>query len=462
MERKALSKLITWKNSKNRKPLIIEGARQVGKTWLMKEFGNICFEKSVYINFENNSRLRNIFEQDFDLKRIILLLSAETGISITPENTLIIFDEIQEAPKALSSLKYFYELAPEYAIVGAGSLLGIALHHETSFPVGKVDFLKLSPLSYREFLLANNEKALVEILDTMDPNTIQPMKSKFIERLKEYYFVGGMPEAVLTFTEENDFNKVRQVQKNLLNYYEQDFSKHAPVNQIPRLNLVWNSIPRQLSKENRKFIYGQLRTGARAKDFEIAIQWLKDCGLIHLVHNVSKPGYPLKSYEEMDSFKIYLNDIGLLCAMGDIDISSILDENKFFTEFKGAITEQYVLQELSSNCDIPVYYYSTSNSSGEIDFLTQIENRIIPIEVKAAENLQAKSLKAFHQKWQNEISVRTSLSDFRIDDWLTNIPLYEIGLIEKIVPDFNSFDSGKLKKDFINADFREEMLEGRY
>ena len=418
-----------------RSTAIIRGARQVGKTWIMKEFGKRCFEQTVYINFENNQRLKNIFEQDFDIKRILLLLSAETGVSIKKENTLIIFDEIQEVPKAITCLKYFYENASEYAVICAGSLLGIALHQGTSFPVGKVDFLDLHPLSFREFLVALNETALAEILDSCDQSMIVPMKTKYIQKLKEYYFVGGMPEAVLTFIKENDFNEVRRVQKNLLSYYEQGFSKHAPLNQVPRLNMVWSSIPKQLSKENGKFIYGHLRTGARAKDFEIAIQWLKDCGLIYLVHNVSKPGFPLKSYEESDCFKIYIHDIGLLCAMGDMAVKSILEENAFFTEFKGAITEQYVLQEIKANYDIPVYYYSTPNSTGEIDFLTQIKDKIIPIEVKAAENLQAKSLKAFHQKYQNEISVRTSLSDFRKDDWLTNIPLYAIGFsLNQAVP----------------------------
>ncbi len=433
MQRDFIKKLEQWKNSSNRKPLIIQGSRQVGKTWIMKEFGKTYFKNSLYINFENDSRLKNIFEDDFDIKRILLLLSAETGISINAQDTLIIFDEIQECPKALTALKYFFENAPQYAVVCAGSLLGIALHSGTSFPVGKVDFLELFPLTFKEFLLALNETALVEILERLDQKMILALKTKFIERLKEYYFVGGMPEAVLAFISENDFNKVRKIQKNLLNYYEQDFSKHAPLNQVPRLNLIWSSIPKQLAKENRKFIYGQLRTGARAKDFEIAIQWLCDCGLIHKVHNVSKPGFPLKSYEDFDSFKIYLNDTGLLAAMADLDAKTLLNGNDFFTEFKGALSEQYILQELKANFDFPIFYYSTPNSSGEIDFLIQAEGKIIPIEVKANENLQAKSLKAFHQKWQNEISVRTSLSDFRKDDWLINVPLYEIYLMNKLI-----------------------------
>ena len=435
MYRIAIEKLLNWKENKRRKPLIIEGARQVGKTWLMKEFGKHAYADTVYINFDSNSRMAELFASDLDTDRLIIGLELYAGRKIDPENTLFIFYEVQEVPRALASLKYFYENAPQYHIVCAGSLLGIALHEGTSFPVGKVDFLDLHPLSFREFLVALNETALAEILDSCDQSMIVPMKTKYIQKLKEYYFVGGMPEAVLTFIKENDFNEVRRVQKNLLSYYEQDFSKHAPLNQVPRLNMVWSSIPKQLSKENGKFIYGHLRTGARAKDFEIAIQWLKDCGLIYLVHNVSKPGFPLKSYEESDCFKIYIHDIGLLCAMGDMAVKSILEENAFFTEFKGSITEQYVLQEIKANYDIPVYYYSTPNSTGEIDFLTQIKDKIIPIEVKAAENLQAKSLKAFHQKYQNEISVRTSLSDFRKDDWLTNIPLYAIGFsLNQAVP----------------------------
>ena len=317
--------------------------------------------------------------------------------------------------------------------MAAGSLLGVAMHKGTSFPVGKVDFMDLYPLNFQEFLCALGEERFAELLQSGDTQMINTFASKYKDRLREYYYVGGMPEVVQSYVNDKDFGRVREIQKDLLNYYRQDFSKHAENSLVPRLNLVWDSIPMQLAKENKKYIYGQVREGARAKDFELAIQWLSDCGLIHLVHSVSKPGYPLKAYEELDSFKIYMNDIGLLCALGNTDIKSILDDNVFFVEFKGAITEQYVLQQLLSCTDFKPFYYSSPNSSGEIDFLIQYENHIVPIEVKSAENLQAKSLKAFHQKYDNLYSVRTSLSDFRIDDWLTNIPLYAVYLISVIL-----------------------------
>ena len=433
MERLIIKKLEQWKNSPHRKPLILRGARQVGKTWVMKEFGKRYFKNVAYINFDNNAAMKNAFEVDFDMNRIILALGAETGVSIKPNETLIIFDEVQEVPRALSSLKYFCENAPEYTIIAAGSQMGVALHKGTNFPVGKVDLMTLYPLSFIEFLMACENEQVVSVLESCDWSLITALKSKFISRMKEYFYVGGMPQAVQTFIDEHDWFKVREVQNNLLEVYAQDFSKHASSVLSTRLNQVWSSLPAQLSKDNKKFMYGQVKKGARAKDFELAIQWLSDCGLIHLVHSLSKPGYPLKAYEELDSFKIYMNDIGLLCALGNTDIKSILDDNVFFVEFKGAITEQYVLQQLLSCTDFKPFYYSSPNSSGEIDFLIQYENHIVPIEVKSAENLQAKSLKAFHQKYNNLYSVRTSLSDFRIDDWLTNIPLYAVYLISVIL-----------------------------
>lgn len=433
MERQILNKLEQWKNSPHRKPLVLRGARQVGKTWVMKEFGRRCFKNFAYINFDNNSAMKAVFESDFDIPRLILALSAESGEPIKSQETLIIFDEVQEVPRALSSLKYFCENAPEYAIIAAGSQMGVALHSRTNFPVGKVDLMTLYPFSFIEFLLACENGQLVSILESGDWTLITALKSKFISRMKEYFYVGGMPQAVQTFIDEQDWAKVREVQNTLLEVYAQDFSKHASSTLCTRLNMVWSSLPAQLSKENKKFMYGQVKTGARAKDFELAIQWLSDCGLIYLVHSVSKPGYPLKAYEELDSFKIYMNDIGLLCALGNTDIKSILDDNKFFVEFKGAVTEQYVLQQLLSCTDYKPFYYSSPNSSGEIDFLIQQEDQIVPIEVKSAENLQAKSLKAFHQKYDNRYSVRTSLSDFRIDGWLTNIPLYAVSLIQAVL-----------------------------
>ncbi|MBP5696016.1 MAG: ATP-binding protein [Treponema sp.] len=431
MERLIFSKLEQWKDSPSRKPLVLRGARQVGKTWVMKEFGKRYFKNVAYVNFDNNSAMKAVFEGDFDISRILLAVSAETGISVKPDETLLVFDEVQEVPRALSSLKYFCEDAPEYAVIAAGSQMGVALHQGTNFPVGKVVLLNLYPLSFVEFLMATESESLVSVLQSCDWNLICSLKARFIRRMKEYFYVGGMPQVVQNFIDEQDWNQVRKIQKTLLDVYQQDFSKYASAELCAKLNLVWNSIPSQLSKENKKFIYGQIKKGSRAKDFALAIQWLSDCGLVHLVHGLSKPGYPLKAYEELDAFKIYMNDIGLLCALGETDIKAILDDNVFFAEFKGALTEQFVLQQLLSATDLKLFYYSSPNSSGEIDFVTQIEDLVVPIEVKASENLQAKSLKAFHQKWQNDFSVRTSLADFRHDIWLTNIPLYGIHNIER-------------------------------
>lgn len=431
MKRFALDRLKEWKDKKGRKPLIIRGARQVGKTWLMKEFGNTCFEKVAYVNFDSNTRMKQVFDGEITVERIILAISAETGVSIDSKNTLLIFDEVQEVPKALSSLKYFCENAPEYAIVAAGSLLGVALHKGTSFPVGKVDFMNLYPLSFQEFLCALGEERFVSILQGTDVEMVTMFKSKYIDRLREYYYVGGMPEVVQIYAETKDFNRVREIQKNLLNYYQQDFSKHAEVSLVPRLNLVWNSIPMQLAKENKKYIYGQVREGTRAKDFELAIQWLLDCGLIHKVQRVNKPSLPLKAYIDFNAFKIFLLDIGLLIAMADLDAQVIIDGNRIFTEFKGALTEQYILQQMIAEVGIEPYYFSTANSKGEIDFLLQGRTSIVPVEVKAEENLRAKSLKAFCNKYQPKFAVRTSMSDYREQEWMTNIPLYNIDRIKE-------------------------------
>ena len=429
MKRFALEKLKIWKEKPDRKPLIIRGARQVGKTWLMKEFGKTCFEKTAYVNFDSNPRMQQLFEGEIDVERMILAISAETGVSINCTDTLLIFDEVQEVPKALGSLKYFCENAPEYAIVAAGSLLGVAMHKGTSFPVGKVDFMDLYPLSFQEFLCALGEERFVTMLQSTDTDMVTMFKTKYIDRLREYYYVGGMPEAVQNFVLNKDYNKVREIQKNLLNYYQQDISKHAKISLVPRLNLVWNSIPMQLAKENKKYIYGQVREGARAKDFELAIQWLLDCGLIHKVHRVKKLSLPLKAYMDLDAFKIYMLDVGLLLAMADLDASVIIDGNRIFTEFKGALTEQYVLQQMIAELGVEPYYYTTANSTGEIDFMLQAPGSVIPVEVKAEENLRAKSLRAFCEKYHPQHAVRTSMSDFREQDWMTNIPLYNIDRI---------------------------------
>ena len=429
MERTLIHRLIKWKNAKTRKPLLIRGARQVGKTWLMKEFGKREYLQTVYINFESSKHLKNIFSDDFNINRIITALQIETGITVNATNTLIIFDEIQEAEGAITSLKYFYENAPEYHVIAAGSLLGVALHQHTSFPVGKIEFLELYPLSFNEFLEALGQKELLSLLLSKNWALIKTFKQKLIQLLRQYYYVGGMPEAVSALCHNNDFNEVRNIQNNILQAYEQDFSKHAPIEIVPKIRMVWNSIPAQLAKENRKFMYGGIKKGARAKEYETAIAWLIDCGLVHKVNKVSKPSIPLNAYTDFSAFKLFLVDIGLITAMGNIDAKTLLKGNAIFEEFKGSITEQFVLQQLVTIKELALYYWSAIQSTAEIDFLIQYNNRIIPIEVKATENLQAKSLKIFCQKYKPQQAIRTSMSDYRKEDWLTNVPLYAINSI---------------------------------
>lgn len=425
MERQQLSDLLKWKNKNNRKPLIIQGARQVGKTWIMKEFGKRFFKNTVYINFDNNPRMKIVFEEDYDIKRIVSALKIEHGGNFEAEDTLLIFDEIQEVPKALASLKYFCEAAPEYAIVAAGSLLGIALHQGTSFPVGKVEFMHLYPLNFKEFLMAMGEQQLADLLWNQDEALINAFSGKYTDYLRKYYYVGGMPEAVQCFADTDDYFAVRDIQNGLLKYYEEDFSKHAPKEVVPRIQMVWNSIPGQLAKENRKFIYGMLREGARAKEFELAIQWLLDCGLVHKSYRVTKPDMPLIAYAEMNSFKMFLSDVGLLAAKGNIPAKVLLEGTRIFEEFKGALTEQFVAQELAS-LGKELYYYSAEASSGEIDFMIQQSMYCVPIEVKAEENLRARSLRAFCDKYKPEIALRSSMTNFREQDWMKNVPLYAL------------------------------------
>ena len=433
MYREKINELRNWKESKNRKPLIIRGARQVGKTWLMKEFGKKYYEKCAYINFDDNTRMTKLFEEDFDLNRIIQGLKIESGVNIEPENTLIIFDEIQETPKALKALKYFYENAREYNIVSAGSLLGVALHSGTSFPVGKVDFLDLTPLSFFEFLEALNEKELLELLTNNDFEMLNIFSNKLKEYLKLYYYIGGMPEAVNSYIQNKDLIEVRQIQKKLLEAYEQDFSKHAPTNIVPRIRQLWNNIPTQLAKENKKFIYGLIREGARAREYEIALSWLIDCGLIYQVNRVNNSKVPLSAYQDFNAFKLYLLDVGLLAAKAGIDAKTLLEGNDIFEEVKGSLTEQYVLCQLKQCTNLDIFYWSSDTGIAELDFITQIGKINIPIEVKANENLQAKSLKTFVQKYNTKTNIRTSMSDYRKEEWLVNIPLYDIGNIERIV-----------------------------
>ena len=426
MYRIAIEKLYKWKNSKRRKPLIIEGARQVGKTWLMKEFGKQAYADTVYINFDSNSRMADLFSADLDTDRLIMGLELYAGRKINPENTLLIFDEVQEVPRALASLKYFYENAPQYHIVCAGSLLGIALHQGTSFPVGKVDFLKLYPLSFSEFLMATGNERFAELLKKQDYEMITSFRQTYIDALKHYYFVGGMPESVQSFAESKDFNEVRAIQKRILAAYEQDFSKHAPNEIVPKIRMLWNSIPSQLARENKKFIYGLVREGGRAREYETAIMWLSDCGLVHKVSRVNAAGIPLKAYEDLKAFKLFIVDVGLLGCMTGLRQRTLLDGDDLFVEFKGALTEQYVCQQLETIEDLGIYYYTNDRSSCEIDFVVDTGEQIVPIEVKAETNLRAKSLKTYRERFEPELSVRTSMADYKKEDWLLNLPLYAI------------------------------------
>ncbi len=425
MERSIYSSLKKWKESPTRKPLILQGARQVGKTYILKEFGAREYSEVVYINCDDNNDMQNMFV-DYDVDRIIRSLSAISGISIKPSTTLLILDEIQEVERGLASLKYFCEKAPEYHVAVAGSLLGITLHEGTSFPVGKVDMLYMYPMDFEEFLLAMGKEQLVELLRSNSWTALTPLRGMLTELLRQYYFVGGMPETVKTYVERGDIWEVRSIHSKIIDAYRNDMSKHAPKQQVQRINMVWNSIPSQLARDNKKFIYGALRKGARANDFEIAIQWLVDSGLVHKVHRISKPVVPLKFYEDMASFKLFLLDCGLLGALSETPPEQILIGDNVFEEYKGAFTENYVLQQLKSLPRTFVYYYSNDNSTLEIDFVVQHEAHVIPIEVKAEENLRAKSLRQFVTDNSDLHGVRFSMSDYREQDWLTNVPLWAV------------------------------------
>lgn len=423
-----MKQLQKWKNKTRRKPLIIRGARQVGKTWLMKEFGRSYYKETVYINFDNNSRMQVLFEGDMNIERIVTGLELHVGHKIDAENTLLIFDEVQEVPKALTALKYFNEDAPQYQIVCAGSLLGIALHQGTSFPVGKVEFLDLHPMSFLEFMVAIGKEQYVELLQNGDFDMVTTFKQEYVELLKYYYYAGGMPEVVQAFVDNRDFNEVREIQQRILSAYEQDFSKHAPNEIVPRIRMLWNSIPAQLTKENKKFIYGLIKEGSRAKEYELAMLWLTDCGLVHKVHRVTMPSLPLKAYEDRKAFKLFLVDIGLLSCMVGLRQDVLLDGNELFREFKGALTEQYVLQQLKTLKGVSTYYWTAERATAEVDFVIDNGIDVIPIEVKAERNLQAKSLKVYHEKFKPRLSIRTSMADYRKEDWLLNLPLWAVGI----------------------------------
>ena len=430
MDRFLMSSLVHWKDSPRRKPLILNGARQVGKTWLLKEFARLHFDSVAYVTLDSNSVARALFDADLDPKRIIRDLSVLTGVFIEPHDTLIVLDEIQSAPKALTSLKYFCENAPEYAVAAAGSLLGISATAGTGYPVGKVNTLDLYPLSFREFLDATGNRMLRELIDSGEVASIDAFSSKAITLLRQYYVVGGMPAVVDAFAGGEPLAVVRAMQDQILEDYLRDFAKHAPMRVYPRMVEAWGSIPEHLARENKKFVFGHIRKGARAKDYEEALMWLSQAGFIRKVPRVTKPGIPLSAYNDNKSFKVFLLDVGLLGAMAGLDPVNVLDGNVAFTEFKGSLAEQYVCQQLVSDCGFDPFYWSAENSKGEIDFLVQRGGRVFPIEVKAEENLRAKSLRTFKGSYPETAPIRFSLSGYREQDWMKNIPLYAISNTE--------------------------------
>lgn len=426
MYRDALQQMLDWKTSVNRKPLIIRGARQTGKTWLMKEFGRQAFQDVVYINFENESRFRNLFANDYDTERILTTIQLYYGKPLDAATTLIIFDEIQAVEGGVTSLKYFCENTPEYAIVAAGSLLGISLHQNSSFPVGKVVFLDLSPLSFSEFLIANGKELLLQTMQRGQWDLLQPFHNELLDLLRTYFVVGGMPEVVQCWIDRHDFSEVRNIQYNILRSYQADFSKHAPHEQVPRLDMVWNSLPSQLSKENKKFVYGVIREGARAKDFELAIMWLCNSGLVLKSHRVSAPRMPLCAYQDMQVFKLFMVDVGLLGAFSGLDVRTLIDGNAIFSEFKGALAEQFVMQELVTLHLDYIGYWTNERSTSEVDFLVQQQGKIIPIEVKSGENLRSRSFTLFCQNYAPTIAIKTSTLPYNFGETIQNVPLYGI------------------------------------
>jgi len=431
MYRTQIKSLTDWKKTPERKPLIFLGARQVGKTWLIKEFGKTEYRQTAYINFEHPNAPKDLFESDFDTERIITILNAYCHMRITPGDTLIVFDEIQSAHHGITALKYFCENAPEYHIIAAGSLLGINIHFDESFPVGKVDFLRLYPMTFVEFLKAMEEEELAEMIEKGDTVSLGFFHEKLCTLLKYYFFVGGMPEAVKKFADTRDWAAVRRIQETILQSYKSDFSKHAPADIVPRINMVWESIPAQLAKENKKFVYGIIREGARAKDYELAIQWLTDCGLLHRVNNVSKPALPLAAYKDLSAFKLYHNDTGLLGAMAGVSAVSVVEGERIMTEFKGAMAEQYVFQQLLAREDLKIAYHTFDDSKYEVDFLLQTSSDdIIPLEVKSGENTKARSFRLYCEQNSPKKAYRASLKAYHKEEWMTNLPLYAISVLQ--------------------------------
>ena len=435
MYRKIIYDLKRWKYSPHRKPLILQGARQTGKTWIMKEFGKTEYKNTAYLFCQENPALESLFNAPFNKERLLTGFQMLCGFKIEPENTLIIFDEIQEIPTALTALKFLYEQAPEYHIICAGSLLGIAFHKDISFPVGKVNFLNLYPLSFSEFLTALGKEQQADLINNteQDFELLKVFSEEFKELLKYYFFIGGMPEVVSTWIETKDFNEVRRVQKELLMTYENDISKHTTSEMANRIKQVWASVPSQLAKENKKFLYSVVKESARAREYENAINWLKNAGLLVTIHRINKPGIPLKAYEDLEAFKIFILDIGLLCSMTDLSAKVLLEGNRLFTEFKGSLTEQFVCQQLISELEITPYYWSAQDGTAEVDFIFQADALVIPIEVKAEINLRAKSFKLYRNTYNPEIALRFSLTDLVDHGTLKDVPLYDLPIIGKWV-----------------------------
>ena len=425
MERNILNRLLEWKNSKRRKPLVVEGARQVGKTWAIKEFGKRHYDHLAYINFEEAKHLQGLFLQDYDTSRIIRAIRTQCGVPCEAGKTLIFLDEIQEANGGLTALKYFCENCPEQHVIVAGSLLGIAMHRGISFPVGKINFIQMHPMNFREFLMAIGDNGLAAAIEAKDTETLSLFHDKLTNRLKEYYFVGGMPEAVQAYADDAEWSEIREIHKEILRGYEDDFSKHADGALVERLRQVWQSVPSQLSRENKKFVFGLIRSGARAREYEVALQWLFDAGLLHQVNRVTKPGLPLSAYRDQKAFKVFLNDIGLLSSMSGLEAKTILEGSTIFTEFKGALTEQYVFQQLNELTEL--FYWSKDNSQQEVDFLLQRDNELLPIECKAEENLKSKSLTNFIDEYGIKHALKVSMKAYKESSTVvTNVPLYLI------------------------------------
>ena len=424
MDRFLMDELVAWKDSPRRKPLILNGARQVGKTWLLKEFGRRCFDNVAYVNLDDNPGMREQFEAGYDIPRIISAIQFETGQAVSEGSTLIVLDEIQACPKALTSLKYFCENAPGYAVAAAGSLLGITVHEGSGYPVGKVNTLNLYPLHFREFLAATGNQVLCNLIETGDADLINGFSGKLVPLLRQYYYVGGMPEAVSAFLERGLLEDAREVQLEILLGYERDISKHLSRTETEYALAAWKSIPTHLGRENKKFVFSHIAEGARARNYRSGITWLSQAGIATIVRRISKPGIPLAPYADDAAFKLFLVDVGLLGAMAQLDKETVVGGNGIFEEFKGSLTEQYVCQQLVSDCGLAPYYWSAENSSGEIDFLVQGSNGVYAIEVKAEENLRAKSLRAFKAAHPEVKSVRLSLSGYREQDWMRNVPLY--------------------------------------